>query len=205
MVCAVDWEAVPDRLERPTRDHALDFARRMFVRGERVDMGELAAALGVGRTTLYRWVGDRERLIGDVLATLSRRTFDLVAEQAEGDGLERGLDAIRRFMEVTSAFPPLRRFAESEPGPALRVLMAEHGAVTQEVRRGFGRALEEIGGRPVDDEVLDVLVQLATAMEWAPIVAGEEPAIDRAVRLMHTVLETNGGARPRGRRRAPAG
>ena len=39
---------------------ALREGRRWFLAGQRVDMSELAAALGISRATLYRWVGDRE-------------------------------------------------------------------------------------------------------------------------------------------------
>src|SRR5262245_30239601 len=51
------------RFERPTREHALQLARETFQRGERVDMQTLATQLGVVRSTLYRWVGDREQLL----------------------------------------------------------------------------------------------------------------------------------------------
>ena len=196
------------RLERPTREHALRFARILFERGERVDMQTLASALGVGRTTLYRWVGDREQLIGDVLAGLASTTFDMVTERATGRGLDRALDVIGRFMEQTSSWEPLRSFAQREPGPALRILLAEEGAVADCLRAGFGRALRENLDQPVDDEVVDIVVQLATAMEWAPIVIGEPPAIERAVALTRTLLETTtraNGHAPRRRARRSAG
>ena len=169
-------------------------AIEMFARGERVDMQELAAALGVGRTTLYRWVGDRERLLGEVLAILTRRTWEAVAAEADGEGVERGLGVIRRFMEVTSEFPPLRRFAQSEPGPALRILMAVDGPVAQALREGSARAMAEAlpNVKRAPDGLSEVLVQLGTALEWGPIVAGEEPAIDRAIDLMRTVLLASG-------------
>src|SRR5687768_16801189 len=130
-------------LIRPTREHALEFALRTFTRGERVDMQTLAAELGVGRTTLYRWVGDRELLLGEVLAILTRRAWEMVASERREPGLEGGLAAIRRFMELTASYPPLRRFAESEPGPALRVLMSVDGAVAQALREGSTRAMLE--------------------------------------------------------------
>src|SRR3954454_15443128 len=87
------------RLERPSQAHALRFARALVERGERLDMQELAASLGVGRTTLYRWVGDREHLIADVFAQLTDELFVLCAEEARGRGLDRAIDTIRRFMK----------------------------------------------------------------------------------------------------------
>ncbi len=183
-------------LTRPAREHAIDFALEMFVRGERVDMQTLAGELGVGRTTLYRWVGDRELLLGEVLAILTRRAWEQIIAEHRGEGVEGGLESIRRFMQASSEFPPLRQFAEREPGAALRVLMAEDGAVAQALREGSTRAMLESIGAPVepDPEVTEVLVQLGTALQWAPIVAGEEPAIDRAIELMRTVLRARYGS-----------
>jgi len=179
---------VEAQIIRPRREHAIEFALRTFAAGERVDMQTLAAQLGVGRTTLYRWVGDREQLIGEALGILTNQVWDAIIAEQERNGIEGALERIRRFMEVTSSFAPLRRFAETEPGPALRVLMTADGPVAQALREGSTRAYEASMGVPADPEVTEVLVQLGTALEWAPIVAGEEPAIDRAIDLMRTVL-----------------
>ena len=182
-------------LTRPAREHAVELAVETFLNGERVDMGTLAGRLGVGRTTLYRWVGDRELLLGEVLAILTARTWDLVIAERHRYGVEGGLETIRRFMEVTSSFAPLRRFAETEPGAALRVLLAVDGAVAQALRDGSTRAMQAAIDERVEPEaeLTEVLVQLGTALEWAPIVAGEEPAIERAIALMRTVLEARYG------------
>lgn len=178
------------RLERATPEHALRFARETFLRCERIDMRELADDLGVGRTTLYRWVGDREKVLGVVLARLTERTWETVQAEATGQGVDRGLDVIRRFMDVTARFPPLLAFAEAEPAVALRVLMADGQAVNSALRAGFSRALDE-AGVPTSPDTVEIMVQLATALEWAPVVIGEPPAIDRAIALMrHLVAPT---------------
>jgi hypothetical protein len=44
--------------------------RRTFQNGQRVDLGDIARAVGIGRTTLHRWVGRRERFLGLVIASL---------------------------------------------------------------------------------------------------------------------------------------
>lgn len=190
---AVTSRAVPvPHVERPSRAHVLEYARRLFVHGERVDMGTVADGLGIGRSTLYRWMGDRDQLLGEVLAELSEYTWAQVTERAGGSGVDRGLEIIRLFMEVTSSFEPLTRFAQREPAAALRVLMSPDGAVACNLRAGFRRALDENLSReltPVDAEMVDIMVQLATALEWSPIVIGEQPAIDRAVQLMRGLVE----------------
>jgi AcrR family transcriptional regulator len=181
------------RLERPSREHALRFARILFERGERVDMQALAAGLGVGRTTLYRWVGDREELIATVLGELTDEVWTVVAEQADGEGLDRAFDTIRRFMDTTSAWEPLRRFAQREPALALRILTSPRGLVQDRIRAGVRDAL--VRNLPpataVAPEVIEVLVHVGAALEWTPIVIGEQPEIERALHLGRTVLVAN--------------
>ena len=53
----------------------------MHLRGQRLDMLALSAELVVSRATLYRWTGDREQLLSDVLWSLSN---DII-EQAKAD------------------------------------------------------------------------------------------------------------------------
>jgi AcrR family transcriptional regulator len=189
--------AVPEaRFVRPTREHALEIAQEMFMRGERLDMQTLSAALGIGRTTLYRWVGDRERLIGEVLGNLTDVAWDTVIAEATGKGSLRALDASRRFMETTADYPPLRQFAEREPQLALRILLAPDGIVSQRIRAGVRRSLEAfVPDEPVDDEFVEIAVQVGTALEWAPIAIGAEPEIERATRLIGSLFVTTQRAR----------
>lgn len=186
------WEL--PRLERPTRDHAIAFARALFLRGERVDMNTLSAALGIGRTTLYRWVGDRETLIGEVLGELVDRAWEYVRQEAKGSGRERALDAGRRFMELTANYPPMRQFAEREPQLALRVLLDQDGLVAQRIRAGFEAALaDNLPDANIDPEVIQIAVQAGTALEWTPIAIGGEPEIERAGLLIRSLFDVHIG------------
>jgi AcrR family transcriptional regulator len=182
------------RFERPNQEHALRLARALIERGERIDMQELANALGIGRTTLYRWVGDREHLVETVFARLTTELFDVCAKHAQGKGLDRAIDTIRRFMVMTAGFEPLREFAQREPTLALRILISRDGAVQASIRAGVTKALEtNLPDRAGEfaPETIDVLVQLGAALEWTPIVIGDEPEIERALQVGRAVLEAN--------------
>jgi AcrR family transcriptional regulator len=179
------------RLERATREHALRYARAQFERGERVDMRTLAEELAVGRTTLYRWVGDREQLIAELFSQWTDELFDVIAEQAQGEGIDRALDTVRRFMTITSDFVPLQEFAQREPALALKILVSPHGRVQDRLRARIGEAIarELPAGATVPTDVVDVLIQVGAALQWTPIVIGEPPEIDHALQLGRTVLE----------------
>ncbi|WP_051371580.1 QsdR family transcriptional regulator [Streptomyces sp. 142MFCol3.1] len=184
-----DSEPVLPRLQRPTRELAVQYARRVFLHGERVDMRTLAAALDVGRSTLYRWVGDREALLAMILAEFSAETWQTVSEGSASGGVPGALADIRRFMQVTSGNGPLRQFAEQEPTVALRVLMAEAGQVNAALRAGVTACLTAHGVNGIDARTVEIVVQLGTALQWTPIVIGEPPAIDRAITLIQHLLD----------------
>jgi AcrR family transcriptional regulator len=179
------------RLVRATREHALRYARSQFERGERVDMQSLAVELGVGRTTLYRWFGDREQLISELFAGLTEEIFAEINAGSSGGGIEASLDSIRRFMTITAGFGPLRDFAQREPALALRILVSPQGSVQQRIRAGVTAALEgNLDLRsPLPPDVIDVLVQVGANLQWTPIVIGDPPDIERALQLGRTILE----------------
>jgi AcrR family transcriptional regulator len=58
-----------------TRQAVIDAATRQYLAGQSLDMSALAAELGIGRSTLYRIVGNRENLLGTLLAQATERTF----------------------------------------------------------------------------------------------------------------------------------
>src|SRR5579863_9005147 len=57
-------------------DDVLAVVTELYLQGQRVDITVVAARLGLGRATIYRWFGSREALLGEVIA---RRLELLVA------------------------------------------------------------------------------------------------------------------------------
>ena len=91
-----------------TRQAVIDAATRQYLAGQSLDMSALAAELGIGRSTLYRIVGNRENLLGTLLAQATERTFRRATTYttAEG-GLEHVLEVLDRFMHaIIAAQPP---------------------------------------------------------------------------------------------------
>src|SRR6201998_2606433 len=87
--------AAPDR--RPTPLTAFRIARRWFLGGRRIEMRELAAELGVNRATLFRWVGNRDDLLAEILWSLAEPTLAAAIDDARGRGGRRIATAIGRF------------------------------------------------------------------------------------------------------------
>jgi len=127
-----------------SREDVLHVALDRYLHGERVDVQAIAAQLGLGRTTVYRWFGSREGLIGETVAQAADPLFDEARAGAEGRGGVALLDTFDRINRALAAAPALRAFLELERD-ALRMLTSSGGVIHR-------RAVARIEGF-IEDEV----------------------------------------------------
>ncbi len=112
---------MPTDLERR---RAIDTAASMYLAEEPLDMSLLAERLGVGRATLYRWVGNRDELLGTVLAEATERTYRKAMSQASGgQGPEYILDVFGRVMRSVESSTELRALTKREPMVFIKLAM----------------------------------------------------------------------------------
>jgi AcrR family transcriptional regulator len=112
-----------------SREDLLAAALDRFLHGQRIDVQALAAELGLGRTTIYRWFGSRDRLIGEVLIRAAEPVLNDARAEAGGKGAPALLDAFDRANRSFVAAPALRQFVEQERGTALRIMTSGSGIV----------------------------------------------------------------------------
>jgi AcrR family transcriptional regulator len=112
-----------------SREEVLRAATRRYLRGQRVDVQAIAAELGLGRTTIYRWFGSREELIGEVLPAVTKPLLDGARAEAQGTGALRLLDTFDRFNRSLVDAPALRTFVARERGAAVRIITRGTGNV----------------------------------------------------------------------------
>jgi AcrR family transcriptional regulator len=112
-----------------SREDVLAAAMERYLRGERIDVLAIAAALGLGRATIYRWFGSREGLIGAVLVRAAEPLLEEARAQARGVGAAALLDTFDRFNRSLADAPALRRFVEAERDAALRIITSGAGVV----------------------------------------------------------------------------
>ena len=169
--------------------------RRRFLRGSRLDMRELAADLKISRATLYRWVGDRERLLGEILWSLAERGLaDARAYAGDAAGPEWVVRFYSRFMEIVATFEPIRRFVETEPDAALRVLTSSHGVQRLRLIQTMRGILEEkasageLALRLPAEDLAFVMIRVGESFIWREFITGEEPDISRAADVVRVLL-----------------
>jgi AcrR family transcriptional regulator len=177
-----------------TRQAVIDTASRTYLAGQPLDMSALAAELGIGRSTLYRLVGNREDLFGTVLAAATERTFRrAVAHATASGGAELVLDVMDRFMHVVINAHPLQALFEREPLVSVRLMLLP-GPVEQTAARLIGQMLEteDAAGRlelPLPPSVFgEAIVRMCDAHLYAPLLGRTEPEIDTALDLVAALL-----------------
>lgn len=174
---------------RPTSQDAINVAIATFEAGQRVDMAQIADRLGVGRSTLYRWVGDREALMDRVIDETTIKLARSVQRRVRGQGLERTMSAVRVYLEATTKYEPLRSLAEREPHLALHVVMNPDGVFARNTREGLRAQIQrDLPDIEVPDDVIDVINSTNLALVWAAIAGGYDPQIHQAVEIVRTVI-----------------
>ncbi|MBV9944381.1 MAG: TetR family transcriptional regulator, partial [Solirubrobacterales bacterium] len=102
---------------------------QVYLEGQRVDITVIAARLGLGRATIYRWFGSREALLGEVIA----RQLELLVAHRRAQVRRRGpdglLEVLDRVNQTLTRSRAVRRLLELERHGAMRMLTSSAGVV----------------------------------------------------------------------------
>ncbi|MCE0767352.1 TetR/AcrR family transcriptional regulator [Pseudonocardia kujensis] len=160
---------------------AVRLARRAFMAGERLDAQRIAARLGVDRTTLFRWVGNRDQLLVAVLTSLADPTLRDAAAAAPGCGPERIGRILRDFSQALIDAPYYRLFLQRETERALRLITTKASPLQQHVVGAVERLLAEECSRghlrtsmPLGD-LAYLVVRIAESFIYADLLTGDPP------------------------------
>lgn len=168
-----------------TREEVLAAAMGRYLRGARIDVHAIAAELGLGRATIYRWFGSREQLIGEVLARAAEPLLEDARASAQGRGGRALLDTFDRFNRSLADAPALRRFVETERDAALRIITDGGGRVQPRIVARIAGLIEDevrLGAyrSPVDPSTLGyAIVKLAEAFLFNDAAAGMRGDVER--------------------------
>ena len=168
----------------------------MYLKGRRVDMQALAAELEVSRTTLYRWTGQREQLLSDVLWSLSDDIFEQAkADHPEHTGPERLLAIFRQHVGALVEARPLHIFLQQETQAAVRILTSPEGGVQSRTVWKLAELYreEQAAGafRPrIDPAALAyAVVRVTEGFIYNDALLTVEPEVERAASIVSLLLE----------------
>lgn len=179
---------------RTTPLDALTLARRKFLKGQPIDLKDLARELGVNRVTLYRWVGTYEMLLGEVLCTLADQAWQAACASARKTDPDYAAKVLHRFLELIHGHEPFQRFVRTEGEFALKVATSKHSRVQASVMEHYRVLLEEQAkaGRldlPRDLESLAyALVRISESFLYNDLITGHAPDLRKATRIIKALL-----------------
>jgi AcrR family transcriptional regulator len=175
----------PGRPPAASREEVLAAAMHRYLRGQRVDIRAIAGELGLGRATIYRWFGSREKLIGEVLFAAAKPLLDDARASARRRGGAGLLDTFDRFNRSLADAPALRHFVEAERDAALRIITSGAGTLQPRMVASIAELIEDEieAGRyepPVETSTLAyAIVKLAEAFLFSDAAAGMRGDVDR--------------------------
>ena len=183
-----------ERPRRPTPLDALAVARRRFLAGERVDMSAVADELGVSRVTLYRWVGDRGALLGEVMGALAIRTLEKEAARLRVRGNDRVAHLAAHIVKSLMANSGMQALLAAEPQFALRLLTTSEGGVQQRIATWWEREItKEVAAAKMSSplpahDLAYLIVRLCESFVYKEVIAGEAADPAQALVLFRMVL-----------------
>lgn len=179
---------------RPDPGRAYAIAREWFLDGRRIDMRELAAEAQVSRATLFRWVGNRDQLLGEILWSLAEPVFDRRYRARDESGGELIARTVGEFAGTVNADEAFRGFLRVEPERALRVLTTKAGGVQQRTIAKLAEVITEqvdLGELtpplPVSD-LAYLVVRIAESFIYTDIITGGRPDADKAREAVAVLL-----------------
>lgn len=171
-------------------------ARQLFIAGDRIDMGDLAAELGVDRTSLFRWVGNRDALLAEVLWSLAVPTLNQVHGFVHARGAARIVGVLTGFVDALITAEYFRTFLRREPARALRLLTSKES----EMQRRFVAVIEHLVetetlagtlALPLPSrEIASLLARIVESFCYSDLITGEAPSSLRARATFDFILRT---------------
>jgi AcrR family transcriptional regulator len=179
---------------RTTPLDALKLARRKFLKGQPIDLKELAGELGVNRVTLYRWVGTYEMLLGEVLCTLADQAWQAACESTRKSDPDYVAKVLHRFLELIQGHEPFQRFVRTEGEFALKVATSKHSRVQASVVEHCRVLLaEQLEAGQLDlprdlESLAYALIRISESFLYNDLITGRAPDLSKAARIMKALL-----------------
>jgi AcrR family transcriptional regulator len=186
-----------DAVSRPDPMAAFNLARQAFLAGNRIDMQRLAADLGVDRATLFRWVGNRDQLLCEVIWSVAEPTWRHAVAEAKGVGAARVVDAMTRFINDVIASQPFRTYLRRERERALRLLTTKATGFQQRIVDAFEGLLvqeQQTNGvrlpLPAHD-LAYVITRIGESFIYSDLIVNETPDATKAAAAIGALLGVN--------------
>jgi AcrR family transcriptional regulator len=176
------------------RDEVTAVVRRRILRQESLDVTAVADEIGLGRTTIYRWFGDRDALLGEALWSLTRDTLASAYDRAPGRGAKRLMTTVEDFNRRVTSFEPFLRLLREDPQGTVRVLMSPRGGVQDRLIAALTELIEHERRTGSYKPALDptslsyVIVQIGMSYMFGTALVDLPPDTEQAIAVSRRLL-----------------
>ncbi|MFL9875838.1 QsdR family transcriptional regulator [Paraburkholderia megapolitana] len=197
-------QAVPSR--RITPRDAFELALAKWMNGDRVEVGAIAGELGVAKATVFRWVGSRELLLGEIIWSLLDAAWKHVLSVARGTGADYAADVTYRLMASVLRSVPFRRFLEQDPENALRILTSKTSIVRTRIVDEVCKMLRElvetghIAPALKIEDLAYIIVRVFESCLYSDQIAGTKPNIELTSEAIRILVGARSASEPTGAR-----
>lgn len=158
---------------------ALKLGRKRWREGERIQLGSVAQELGINRATLFRWVGNKELFLGEVIWSYCQKMFEDILERAPGKGSDYVIYVCEQLVSEMMASEPLSVFIRQDPEYAIRILTSKSSIVQSRFIVAMAdmirQQLEISDWSPpiVPDDLAYLLVRIGESFLYGDVISGQ--------------------------------
>jgi hypothetical protein len=167
-------------------------ARRALIAGDPVDVGRIAAEVGIDRSTVFRRVGRRDRVVAEALWQTTEAIAWPLCLAAHPVGVEhRAALVLRDHVRLLIDETWFRQFLHRDPARALRILTTSESPIQGRMLALVRDLLEQEPPAPVDldpEALAFVVVRVAESFIYADLITGATPDADAAYRVFVALL-----------------
>lgn len=175
----------------PPDDSLLKAAIAMFEREGWIDLRLLAKDTGIGRSTLYRRYGDRDRILGEVIWALAVPALETLRPEVQGRGARGIAEMIGKLLHATAANPAMRTFLAQHTDTALQIMTSRHGVIQQRFVTTIADTIRQEIGDPPDidlDTLAYAVIRVGESFYYREFITGDPPDIAAAVTIIQRLL-----------------
>ncbi len=179
---------------KSSKQDALLLATRYWARGQKLEMAALAAELGVTRVTLFRWAGNRDELLAEVLWSQWDLLWQAALTSEKGAGAKYVAAVCKRVMSGILQSHGMRTFLADDPEYALRILTSKRSPVQQRVIENVRTLILDQSARghidlPIEAGALAyAMVRIVESFIYSDQIAGLQPNTDIPAQILSLVL-----------------
>lgn len=182
---------------RATPLDAFNLAKKHWLQTQKLNLGELAEELGVSRATLFRWIGNKDLLMGEIMWSIYKPTVYQARKDCPGEGVEYVVNVFRQVNTAIIKMAAMRHWLHSDAQYALNILSSKSNAfharmvdlntelLSQEVEKGLIYPSMNI------DSLSYFMCRIGQSWIFSEMILGQEPDLDQledACRAVYILL-----------------